>query len=203
MARLAAAWPTDGDRRMTAWRRRDDFPVTRQHVARLMRALGWQAQRPRRRRRTTHRDPADPRDPNRVRGLTVVRPDAVWVGAMTDVRRRDACVSRAVCMDVESRGLRGWPLSRHWDQALPLTALRRALAPHRPAIHHADPGGQSAATASRHTRQAHGIQSSMAAIGEATEHGDAERLRRTIQAAAVALQDDADVHAAYQHLGRF
>ena len=51
--------------------------------------------------------------------------------------------------------------------------------------------------------QAHGIPISRAAIGEATEPGDAERLRRTIQAAEVALHDSADVHEAYQHLGRF
>ena len=106
-------------------------------------------------------------------------------------------------MAVESRGIRGGQLSRHLDQALTLTAWRRALAQYRPAIHHSDPGVQDAATASSHLLQAHGIPSSRAAIGEATEPGDAERLMRTIQAAEVALHDSADVHEAYQHLGPF
>ena len=72
----------------------------------------------------------------------------------------------AVLMDIYTRGIRGWHLSRNLDQSLTLTALRRALAWHRPAIHHSDQGVQYAATAYIHTLQAHGIQISMAAIGE-------------------------------------
>jgi len=106
-------------------------------------------------------------------------------------------------MDICTRGIRGWHLSRHLDQSLTLTALRRALAQHRPEIHHSDQGVQYAATAYIHTRHAHGIQISMAAVGEATENGYAERLMRTIQEEEVTLHDYADFHAAYQHLGRF
>jgi transposase InsO family protein len=99
--------------------------------------------------------------------------------------------------------MRGWHLSRHLDQSLTLIAWRRALAQHRPELHHADQGGQYAATASIHTLHAHGIQISMAAIGEATENGYAERLMRTIKEAEVTLHDYADFHEAYQHLGCF
>ena len=200
---LAEAGPTYGDRRMTALRRREDFQVHRQHVARLMRDLGVQGQRPSRRPRTTHSDHAYPRDPHLVQGLTMVRPDHVWVGEITSVRRRAEFVSLAVLMAVSTRGMRGWHLSRHLDQALTLTALRRALAQHRPAIHHAAQGVQYAATAYMHTLQAHGSQISMPAIGEATENGDAERLMRTMKEEAVALHDYADFHEAYQSLGRF
>jgi putative transposase len=106
-------------------------------------------------------------------------------------------------MDVYSRGIRSWHLSRHLDQSLTLIALWRALAQHRPEIHHSDQEVQSAATAYLHTLQAHGIQISMAAIGEATEHGYAERLMRTIKEEEVTLHDGADFHEAYQHLDRF
>jgi len=43
----------------------------------------------------------------------------------------------------------------------------------------------------------------MATVGQATEHGDAERLMRTIQEAEVTLHDYADLHEASQSLGRF
>jgi putative transposase len=43
----------------------------------------------------------------------------------------------------------------------------------------------------------------MAAIGEATENGSAERLMRTITEEEVTLHDDQDFHDAYQHLGHF
>ena len=51
--RLAEAWPTYGYRRITALLRREDFQVNRKHVARLMREMGLQGQRPARRPRTT------------------------------------------------------------------------------------------------------------------------------------------------------
>jgi transposase InsO family protein len=200
---LAEAGPTYGDRRMTALRRREDFQVHRQHVARLMRDLGVQGQRPSRRPRTTHSDHAYPRDPHLVQGLTVVRPDHVWGGEITSVRRRAEFVSLAVLMAVSTRGMRGWHLSRHLDQALTLTALRQALAQHQPAIHHSDQGVQYAATAYIHTLRAHEVQISMAASGEATENGYAERLMRTIKEEEVTLHEYASFREAYQHLGRF
>jgi putative transposase len=189
LGRLVEAWPTYGYRRITAVRRRADFQVNRKPGARLMRDLGLQGQRPRRRPRTTHRDPASPRSPHLVQGLTVVRPAHVWVGDLTSGRLRHEFVYRAVCMDIDTRGIGGWQLSRHLDQRLTLTALRRALAQHRPASHHSDQGVQYAATAYLHTLQAHGSQISMAAIGEATADGDAERLMRTMKEEEVPLHD--------------
>jgi putative transposase len=135
--------------------------------------------------------------------LTMERPDQVWVGDITSLRLREEVIYLAVLMDVYTRRSRGWHVSRHLDQTRTLTALRRALAPHRPEIHHADQRVQDAATASIHTWQARGVQISMATVGEATENGDAERLMHTIQEAEVTLHDDADCHDAYQSLGRF
>ena len=203
IVRLAEAWPTYGYRRITALLRREGLQVNRKHVARLMREMRLQGRRPRQRPRTTHSGHAYPRYPNLVQSLTVVRPDRVWVGAMTYVRWRDECVYLAVLMDVYTRGIRGWHLSRHLDQSLTLTALQRALVQSRPEIHHSDQGVQYAATAYIHTLRAHDVQISMAAIGEATENGDAERLMRTIKEEEVTLHESANCREAYQHLGRF
>jgi transposase InsO family protein len=43
----------------------------------------------------------------------------------------------------------------------------------------------------------------MAAVGEATENGYAERLMRTIKEEEVTLRDYQNFHDAYQHLGHF
>jgi putative transposase len=145
--RLAGEWPTYGYRRLTALLQREHFQINRKHVARLMRALGLQGQRPARRPRTTHSDHTYPRYPNLVQGLTIMRPDHVWVSDITYVRLHDEFVYLAVLMDLYTRSIRGWHLSRHLDHVLTLTALRRALAQHRPEIHHSDQGVQYAATA--------------------------------------------------------
>ena len=97
--------------------------------------------------RTTHRDHAYPRDPHWVQGVTGVRPNHVWGGDIPYARWREEVVYLAVWMAVDTRGIRGWPLSRHLDQRLTWTAWRRAVVQPRPARHHADQGGQYAARA--------------------------------------------------------
>jgi putative transposase len=177
--------------------------VHQTHGLRLMRARGLPGQRPARPPRTTWSPPGAPRDRNLGPGLPLARPDQGWVADITDGRRPAACVSLAGLREVSTRRIRGWQLSRPVEQTLPVTALHRALVQHRPEMHHADHGAQSAATLSTHTRQALGGQLSMANVGEATEHGDAERRMRPMQEEAGRLHDDADCHAASQHRGRF
>jgi putative transposase len=201
--RLAGEWPTYGYRRIIALLQREQLQVNRKHVARLMREMGLQGQRPTRHPRTTSSDHVYPRYPNLVQGLTIVRPDHVWVGDITYVRLREEFVYLAVLMDVYTRAIRGWHLSRHLDQTLTLTALQRALGQQRPDIHHSDQGVQYAATAYVQTLRALGVQISMATVGEATENGYAERLMRTIKEEEVALHNYTDFHQAYQSLGRF
>lgn len=201
--RLAGEWPTYGYRRITALLHREHVPVNRKHVARLMREMGLQGHRPTPRPRTTDSAHACPRYPNLVRGLTILRPDHVWVGDITYVRLRAEFVYLAVLMDVYTRAIRGWQLSRQLDQMLTLTALRRALGQGQPDIHHSDQGVQYAATAYIQMLHARGVQISMATVGEATENGYAERLMRTIKEEEVALHDYADFHSAYSSIGRF
>jgi transposase InsO family protein len=203
IGRLAGEWPTYGYRRITALLRREDFQVNHKRVLRLMRAMGLQGQRPARHPRTTCSHHGYPRYRNLVQGLPIVRPDQVWVADITYVRLPETFVYLAVLMDVYTRRIRGWHLSRHLDQTLTLTALQRALVQHRPEIHHSDQGVQYAATIYTQTLQALGVQISMATVGEATENGYAERLMRTIKEEEVRLQDDVDFRAAYQHMGRF
>jgi putative transposase len=201
--RLAGEWPTYGYRRITALLHREQVQVNRKHVARLMREMGVQGQRPTRRPRTTYSDHGYPRYPNLVQGLTIVRPDHVWVGDMTYVRWREEFVYVAVVMDVYTPAVRGWHLSRHLDQPLTLTAWRRALVQQRPDIHRSDQGIQYAATAYVQMLRALGVQISMATVGEATENGYAERRMHTIKEAEVALHAYPDFHEAYQSLGHF
>jgi putative transposase len=201
--RLAGAWPTYGYRRITALLHREHVQVNRKHVARLMREMGLQGQRPVRHPRTTHSRHAYPRYRNLVREVMIVRPDQVWVSDITYIRVREEFVYLAVLMDVYTRCIRGWHLSRHLDHALTLTALQRALVRQQPDIHHSDQGVQYAATAYVQTLRALGVQISMATVGEATENGHAERLMRTIKEEEVRLHDYADFHEAYHSIGRF
>ena len=201
--RLAGDWPTYGYRRLTAMLRREGWVVNHKRVQRLMREMELQVSRKRAKRRTTNSQHSFPRHPNLVKGLAVTRPDQVWVADITYVQLCREDVYLAVIMDVFTRAIRGWRLSRSLDQFLTLTALRRALADHIPLIHHSDQGVQYAATAYTDLLTAHDVQISMAAVGKPEENGFAERLIRTIKEDGIELFDYLDYHDAYRQIGRF
>jgi putative transposase len=106
-------------------------------------------------------------------------------------------------MDVLTRCIRGWHLSRSLEQELTLVALRRAFERGRPEIHHSDQGVQSAATAYVDLLNEHDVEISMASVGEPEEDGYAERLMRTIKEEEVDLSEYEDFSEAKSGLGKF
>jgi transposase InsO family protein len=203
--RIAGQWPTYGYRRVTAQLRREGAgAINGKRVRRLMGELGLTGHAPQRRCRTTNSDHPYPRYLNLVADLVITQPDAVWVADITYVRLQHDFVYLAVLMDVYTRAIRGWELSRHLDQALTLSALERALAAgHQPDIHHSDQGVQYAATAYVTRLEQLGVQVSMAEQGEPRQNGYAERLMRTIKEEEVALTEYRNFADAYAQIGRF
>jgi putative transposase len=202
--RVAAEWPTYGYRRLTVQVRREDkLIVNTKRVRRLVKLMHLGRKHKRKTRRTTNSEHPFPRYPNLVQDLDIVRPDQVWVGDITYIHLKTEFVYLAVIMDVFTRSIRGWYLSRTLEQDLTLTALKRALAQHTPEIHHSDQGIQYAAPAYTDLLRAAGVAISMAEVGEATQNGYAERLIRTIKEEEVDLSDYLDFADAYHQIGRF
>jgi transposase InsO family protein len=144
-----------------------------------------------------------PRYPNLVKDLVVLYPDQVWVADITYIRLEQEFIFLAIVLDVFTRCVRGWCLSRLIDQELTLTALRMALADHTPQIHHSDQGIQYAAQAYMELLKVQDIQISMAAIGKAEENGYAERFMRTLKDEEVDLSEYCDFREAYEQIGHF
>jgi transposase InsO family protein len=204
LQRAAEEWPTYGYRRLTVQVRRDDqLVVNGKRVRRLVKLMHLGRKHKRKTRRTTNSQHPFPRYPNLVQDLEVVRPDQVWVVDITYIHLKTEFVYLAVIMDVFTRSIRGWYLSRNLDQALTLTALKRALEHRLPEIHHSDQGIQYAATAYTDLLRTTGVAISMAEVGEATQNGYAERLIRTIKEEEVDLSDYFDFADAYHQIGRF
>ena len=169
-----------------------------------MQQLGLQRPVKKRKTRTTNSDHPFPRYPNLVKGEKAQHPDAIWVADITYVRLERDFVYLAVLMDVFTRAVRGWHLSRSLDHQLTLKALERALASgHCPFIHHSDQGLQYACKDYTDRLQDEHVRISMAAVGKPEENGFAERLMRTIKEEEVDLSEYADFHDAYQRIGRF
>lgn len=200
---LSGQWPTYGYRRITAELRRAGWTVNHKRVARIMAEMGLQARRKSKRKQTTDSHHGGPRFPNLVSGRQVHRPDEVWVADITYVVLGRGFVYLAVVMDVFTRAVRGWHLSRRLDQELALTALQRALQNGQPEIHHSDQGVQYASEVYVRHLQDLGVQVSMTAVGAAWQNGFAERLMRTIKEEEVYLSEYRDYADAYRQIGRF
>jgi transposase InsO family protein len=200
---LATDYPTYGYRRITAMLHRQGQRVNNKRVRRLMGELGLVGKPPVRRCRTTNSNHAFRRYPNRVKELTVDRPDQLWVGDITYVRLKSEFVYLAVLMDVFTRCIRGWQLGRSLEGSLPVVALKRALRRSKPEIHHSDQGVQYAAKEYVELLREHEIEISMAEVGEPTQNGYAERLMRTIKEEEVELSEYRNFQEAYDQIGRF
>jgi putative transposase len=202
---IAGQFPTYGTRRVTHQLRRPphEIWVNRKRVRRMMAQKGLLRLAKRRKKRTTDSDHPYPRYPNLIKSLEVTHPDQVWVSDITYIRLRQEFVYLAIILDVFTRSIRGWCLSRLLDQELTLTALWAALENHRPEIHHSDQGIQYAAYAYIGLLKVRGIQISMAAVGKAEENGYAERFMRTIKEEEVDLSDYQDFQDASSQISCF
>ena len=200
---LTGRWPTYGYRRIAAELKRAGWRVNHKRVARLMAEMGVQVKRKRAHKPTTDSDHDGPRFPNLVRDLEVVRPDQVWVADITYIRLAKGFVYLAVVMDVFTRAIRGWELSRDLDRSLTVTALLRALRQGRPEVHHSDQGVQYAAQ--EYVGHLRGVATaiSMSDAGAAWQNGYAERLMRTIKEEEVYLSEYEDYDDALRQLGHF
>jgi len=202
--RLAGDWVTYGYRRLTQMLHREGWMVNHKRVRRVMQEMGLLQKRVRSNPRTTNSQHSYGRYPNRVQDLVITYPDQVWVADITYVRLGQGHVYLAIIMDVYTRTIRGWQLSRNLDaQSLTVSALQRALAHHCPIIHHSDQGWQYACTDYVQLLTNNAVQISMAKVGEPRENGYAERLMRTLKEEEIDLSEYLDFTDAYHRIGYF
>ncbi len=194
-----------GSRRLTHQLRRNPYrySVNRKRIQRIMRQKHLLRPVRRAKCRTTNSQHPYPRYPNLVMDLQIDHPEQVWVCDLTYVRLGNGFVYLAVIMDVFTRAIRGWNLSRNLDTNLTMIALQNALSICIPEIHHSDQGLQYAAQDYVALLNHYPIQISMATQGKPEENGYAERLMRTIKEEEVELSDYNDFADADRQIGRF
>ena len=202
---VAGQFPKYGTRRVRSQLRRSPYGyrINRKRVQRIMRQKDLLRPVRWKKRRTTDSEHPYLRYANLVKDLEVIEPDQVWVCDITYIRLGLGFVFLAIVMDVFTRAIRGWHLSKSLDQELTLVALRMALADQVPLIHHSDQGVHYAAHAYVDLLKEHQIQISMAAVGKPEENGYAERFMRTIKEEEVDLSDYQDFFDALSQIGRF
>ena len=163
------------------WRqlRREEVAVARCTVERLMRALGLRGVvRGRAYRVTTVADESSTRPSDLVeRDFHATRPNQLWVADFTYVATWAGFVYVAFVIDVFSRMIVGWRVSRSMRSELALDALEQALHA-RPLtgdlVHHSDHGGQYLSIRYTERLMAAGVERSVGSVGDAYDNALAE-----------------------------
>lgn len=198
---IVIRWPRYGYRRITAQLRRDGWTINSKVVRRLMHELRMSRRMGQVRLHTTNSTHGWPRYPNLVRDLVVRRPDEVWVADITYIRLGRGFIFLAVIVDVFTRAVRGWHVSRSLGHELALTALRMALRTRAPQVHHSDQGVQYAARGYVEVLKGRSVAISMAEAGQPTQNAYAERFMRTFKEEHVDYAEYRDVQDAAAQIG--
>ncbi len=146
-----------GARKVHAQLRRQGHQVARCTVERLMRTAGLQGlSRAKGPRTTVPRTVPDTRPDLVDRAFTATGPDQLWVADITYCRTFAGWVYAAFVIDVYSRRVVGWQLSRSLRTDLALDALEMGIWTRRRAghdvtglVHHSDKGSQGGSTGRR------------------------------------------------------
>ena len=152
--------------------------VGRHKVAGLMRFQRLRGCPKRRFRVTTQRDPSHPVANNLLKqDFTADAPNQRWVADITYIPTHQGWLYLAVVMDLYSRRIVGWSMSRWMDRRLVLDALRMAIdarRPEGPLIHHSDRGSQYTSDDFRDELAKYGIDCSMSGSGNCYDNAAME-----------------------------
>jgi putative transposase len=161
--------------------------IGRNRVIRLMQAQGIRGvSRSRRRISTTDSRHNYPVAPNvLMRDFSATAPNERWAGDITYLRTNDGWVYLAVILDLFSRYVVGWAISKTIDRHLVLKALDQANHRRRPRlglVHHTDQGSQYASDDYQTALVAEGFVCSMSRRGDCYDNAVVESFFGTLKA---------------------
>ena len=193
--------PFFGSRRMQAWLQAQGQRVNRKRVQRLMRLMGLEAlyQRP----RTTQPNPAAPKHPYLLRGLTITRQDQVWAADITYIPMARGFLYLVVVMDWYSRHVLAWRLSNTLDSSFCVDALEEALSKGVPEIFNTDQGSQFTSAVWLHLLAERNIRISQDGKGRYLDNIFVERLWRSLKYEEVYLKAYSQVGEARVGIGSY
>jgi len=170
-----------GARKVWLQLRREDFDVARCTVERLMAQMGLRgAVRGRAFKRTTIADESAARPADLVhRDFTADRPNRLWVADLTYVATWAGFVYVAFVIDVFSRKIVGWRVSRSLRSDLALDALEQALHARHDLdqlVHHSDRGVQYVSIRYSARLAEAGIEPSVGSVGDSYDNALAETI---------------------------
>lgn len=181
----AASRQTYGSRRVHQDLQAFGETVGRQRVARLMRGAGLRSQSRRPYRVTTASKHQQPVAPNVLaRDFKAEGANRKWAADISYVKTRGGWLYLAVVLDLYSRRVVGWAMSRRITRQLALDSLQMALTQRgRPQqlLHHSDRGSQYASKDYQRLLQSQDIECSMSRRGNCWDNAVVESFFATLK----------------------
>lgn len=143
---------------------------------------------------------------NRIKNLEIKRINQVWVADITYIRLLTEFVYLAVIVDLYSRKIIGWPISRSLEAELTSAALRMAIEERKPlpgCIHHSDRGVQYASEAYVDILKEAGLEISMSRKGNPYDNAAMESFMKTLKQEEVYLWEYRTMADAIERLPQF
>jgi transposase InsO family protein len=159
-------------------------------LRRVMNKFGLSATIRRQFVRTTDSDHGLPVYPNLIFGMVLTYINQLWVSDITYIRIATGFVYLAVILDVFSRRIVGWAISKTLDRRFAIEALKMAIELRKPpegAIHHSDKGVQYACLEYVELLKKNHFRISMSRSGNPYDNAFAESFMKTLKKEEVYL----------------
>lgn len=193
--------PFYGVEKMTAWLRREGYPVNVKRIRRLMRKMGLEAIYPKPKLSVSTAE--HKKYPYLLRELAIDRPDKVWSADITYIRMAQGFLYLIAIMDWYSRYVLSWRLSNTLDVGFCLEALETALEGSQPEIFNSDQGTQFTSKEWTGRLEGCGIRISMDSRGRVFDNIFIERLWRSVKYEEVYVKNYESVRCAVEGLTRY
>ncbi len=205
---IAREFSRYGYRRMTKELHRRNKQVNHKKVHRLMKQHKLLVKCKKYTPKTTQSNHNLPRYENLAKEKEVTTQNQVWVSDITYIPLEKGFVYLALIMDLFSRMIVGWDLSRNVDTNLTLTALNRAVNLRgvgnvKECIHHSDHGRQYLAETYMKKLEQLGMLPSMGEIGNSYDNAHAESLNKTVKNEEVWINEYRTFEEAYEQITMF
>lgn len=204
--RVQMEHPRSGYRTVREYLRRAGIVVGERKIRRIMKKYDLHARVKRAFVRTTDSNHSHRVYPNLLPGRTVMGLNEVWTADLTYIRIANGFVYLAIILDLYSRRVIGWNLSKQIDGELALGALRMAIEQRKPApgcIHHSDRGVQYLCEKYIALLKAHGFWISNSAKGNPYDNAWTESFMKTLKQDEVYLANYETYLDVIENLPRF
>lgn len=198
--------PKSGYRTMIHYLDRDGIRVGERKLRRIMKKYDLHARIKRAFVRTTDSNHSHRVYPNLLPGRTVMGLDEVWTADITYIRIANGFVYLAIILDLYSRRVIGWHVSKRIDGDLAVTALRMAIERRQPkpgCVHHSDRGIQYLCKEYVALLEEHGFWISNSSKGNPYDNAWTERFMRTLKQEEVYLANYETYLDVIENLPRF